>query len=65
MTDRIMTNAGADVIQAVWGLDQAEEGGRYGPMGAQIKRAKWTLNEALTALAAEGDGEWTHPGNNG
>lgn len=58
---REISEAECDVIEAACNLIEAEEGGHYGPMGAQIKAARKRLWETVADLAAENDGKWRRP----
>lgn len=50
-----------DVVEAAMELQEAETGGRYGPLVSEITKAKDRLGETCATLAAENDGKWIRP----
>jgi hypothetical protein len=59
--DRLMTEVEACVIEAALELAQCWEGGKYGPMQHQIKKAEAALMDACADLASENEGTWRNP----
>ena len=57
----LLTEAEACVIEAAMELASCWEGGKYGPMQDQIKKAERILMDACSDLACECDGQWRNP----